>query len=78
MCKRQIGERYKNFEDLPPHIRKAMKTLGPGNLDEFIRKPISSLGGTSILKILNEKGEKGEKRIIDLLNEFLGLYGGRE
>ena len=74
---KQLNERYSQFEDLPNHIKNALKRLDPGDLEVFINKSIVKLGGKTIIEILNEEGDKGESKIFAYINEMLSLYGGK-
>ena len=54
---REISERYRKFDDIPNHIKVAIKKLNPGDFDLFVNKSFPELQDNSIIQTLNKKGE---------------------
>jgi hypothetical protein len=67
----------RNFEDLPNYLQIYLKKrLDRKGYDykAHVHKKISELDEKSIIEVMNEPG--GEEKIINMFNEFTGLYGG--
>ena len=72
---REISERYRKFDDIPNHIKVAIKKLNPGDFDLFVNKSFPELQDNSIIQTLNKKGERAESEILPLIQRLRSMFG---
>ncbi|MHC4085954.1 MAG: hypothetical protein ACYSWZ_08695 [Planctomycetota bacterium] len=65
-----LPQRYKNFDDLPDHIKAAIKYCEIEYMESFLNDKISILGYRSVLDMLNEKGREGERWVLEYIERY--------
>jgi hypothetical protein len=65
-----LPERYKNFDDLPDHIKAAIKRCEVRNVDSFINYKIPGMGYRSVLDMMNREGQEGERHVLEYIQRY--------
>ncbi|MHC4264667.1 MAG: hypothetical protein ACYSUK_01900 [Planctomycetota bacterium] len=67
---KQLPQRYNKYEDLPNHIKAAIRRAEVQNLELFINYKIPAYGYRSVLDMLNQEVEKGERMVLQYIIRY--------